>query len=278
MILFLGYSVFFLSILSIYTFAMFPPVEKAAKEVISHPYPHGEIGNFFSEEFIDQLEKDYPKVTEEDRKRNRISIKSVLYLEPKYNEVIQRSAAYRALHDYVNSTEFLQWGIGLYNRYFEKGLLKYKCTIDPKKVFYEFFPEDFYDRNEINQFIPRKHGKNLPPGHDHNRIFARIDFTHGRNHEYTRPRHQDTVSRIMGIMIHFDSLNEEDGGAFEIFDKNGGQIVKKIFPKRNTAIHHLSGWVNAWHAGGYLNSTVNPKAQRRFVQIQLCAHQSICRG
>jgi hypothetical protein len=253
---------------------MFPPIHEAKKLVEAHPYPHMVMPNFLPQQLIDQLDKDFPVMKE----KIKGTYKSLLGEMPEYQTLIQNSAAYRALHEYVNSTAFFEWGMTLYHEFLLKGHLHHNCSVDPRKAFWEYYPESHHKlQQEVRMMTERKQGKNLPAGHNNNRIFTRIDFTHGFNNDYYHGIHQDLPNRIMGILIYLDDMTEESGGAFELYH-NGKDLVKKMYPKRNLAMSHMNGWVQGYHAGAKLCSKENPNIQRRFIQIQLAAHQSICRN
>jgi hypothetical protein len=257
----------------------FPDVHAIAKQVIAHPYPHVAVNGFLPDHILDQLDKDFPSVSAAERAANakKGTGKDVLWVEPKFWELMARSAIYRELNDYLNSTAFMEWGLGLYSHHLEKGLTKHNCSVDPKKAFFEFYPEAMeVAKKSFGIYRNRKLGIDTPSDHDNNRIFSRLDFVHGLNRIYWKGAHEDFPHRILGILIYLDDLTEESGGEFELYSPSWSP-AGKILPKRGMMLSHFSGWDRAIHGATLLNSTANPDIKRRYIHIQLSAHQTLCR-
>ena len=274
---------------------LFPVVENAKHNVMKYPYPHYVFDQFLPTELFLQLKKDFPVIPPKERKLYNPYIpgKYYVYGQPKFYELMGTSGkmffffinnsyslffpleSYRQLHHYANSSAFSDWAMHLFGHFLEKGHAAGNCSIDPNKVFFEHHIQDLTESvNSQWLYDLRKKGSHLEPGHNNNRVFSRMDLIHGYP-GYRSSIHQDIKNMVIGVLIFLDETKEDAGGEFAMY--HGKNLVKKIKSKPNRALAHLNGWTEAIHEGLLFNDKNDPNAIRRVIQIELSAHQTVCR-
>jgi hypothetical protein len=260
--------------------AVFPNVTNY--ELHLYPYAHIAVHDFLPLEYFNELERDFPKVSLEEIQGIRVNGKLYLNETPLMAQLFRTSDAYQRLVSYVNSMSFVNWIMNIYGHEIKKLFVTHNCSVNPDKAFIEYFPENLTialsdeAKNRTRDIKLKK--IQPPPGHDNNRLFSRIDLLHGFNGYYSMRIHEDLPHRLVGLLLHLDELHEHSGGAFEFRNpKNKTDIVKKIVPKRNMLMTHLSGSPSARHSVGLFHDRENPDLMRRSIHIQIAAHQNICR-
>lgn len=123
--------------------------------------------------------------------------------EPGYDQLIGQ-AGWREAHAQLTGEPFVKQILG----YFEQGMEREGCLVDPAKVHLDPFPET----RAQTQVTP------LQTEGDPNALFTRFDFQ-AADVMYTRPPHVDWPRRVVGGVFFFCSHEEEklEGGEFGIY-------------------------------------------------------------
>jgi len=184
------------------------------------------------------------------------------------------------LDKFLNSTDFINFGLSAYRNIMKQGYLNKSCTVDPDQMKWSSYNEDDpyvnpHNRNVSHLYLKRKY---YDPKHDYQRVFTRIDLMHGFNGNYHIPIHNDYHHCVWNLILYMDDLEPGDGGELILFDKNAEEH-SRIIPKKNVAFFFLNGWNPAIHEGAPFNSTRGgPDMMKRGIILQMCTHQSYCRS
>jgi len=227
----------------------------SSKNLETYPYPHIIQENIFDLDFYKELEKDFPNINvfpphkgEDWYRMSRDLIKG----DEAYTKLMNNSAAWKKLHNYIYSQKFVDLIISLFGMYFKE----YGCLVNPQKA-------NFVDHLESRQWMTFadvdkeiKKSKANP-----NDLFCRLDFGLGEI-GYIKDIHLDWRHRLISLLIYFSDANEQkmEGGNFYLNKKENDDFkkVKAVKPKSNTAVLMLDT-NNSYHSVDELKYSIGPR-------------------
>lgn len=197
--------------------------------VIKSPYPHVAVHGALS--CYDGLERDFP---DELRFSRGIRMHGDLtYPDPEYMKLIESSSAYRDLHNWVYSDEFITTFLGMFNDEIELSLASGELLFDPREL--ALHPEPYEKRNLI-------HHRNLAKTAF---LFPRLDIGIGRV-GYGKVNgghgiHTDNLTRLVSILVYIEENTSMVGGEHRLYKLDGKTpVVDKVYaPKPNLMIASL---------------------------------------
>lgn len=144
--------------------------------------------------------------------------------------MINKSAAWKKLYNYIHSQNFIDFIISLFGNYIKDN----NCLVDPKKAKFMDHLESREWMSSVN--VPEEIKKlKINP----NNLFCSLIFFIGKV-GYVVPIHQDWRHRLITILIYFSDADEQEmqGGNLHMYanEKEGLKKVKSVSPHKNTAV------------------------------------------
>jgi len=208
-------------------------------EKFNYPFPYIKINNFLSEDFFENLEKNFPKINEfqnNDRSVNRMD-HDTTHGDNLYSDLLNRNSFYKKFHQYIYSEQFVNYFIDLFKDDILKELKKGFLT--ENILTYHIKPEPF----EVGRIIGKKEFKK-----NNNKFFyPRLDIGlglegYGKN-SGGGGIHIDNPQRLISMLFYLGGYNKIEGGDHRVWkkssDKNILEIHENIKPERNLLIAAL---------------------------------------
>ena len=208
------------------------------KKYIS-PFPYIKIKNFLSKKYFNELEKNFPSKEDfqkNDRSVNRMDFDTT-YGDELYNNLIKKNQFYSEFHEYIYSSEFINFFLNLFQNDIKieqnKGSLLKDIDNFPIK------PEP----HEVGGVI----GKHQLNKNKIKFIYPRLDIGlgiegYGKNNG-GGGIHVDNPQRIISILFYLGGFKDINGGDHRIWKKNdegnGLKLHESIKPEKNLLIAAL---------------------------------------
>jgi len=200
------------------------------------PCPHIIISDFFEKVFYTKLEEDFPNSKR--FKTNSVNRMhgDITYGDQLYSDLINSSAVYNKLHNWVYSKDFMNFFLNFFKDYFKsdddfyQNLEKFDLHFEPLEIG-KVFNLDNYE------------SKNTKP-----LLFPRLDIGYGvKNYGINtggKGPHIDNPQRVISILFYVGGYNIMEGGQhrlYKISNNNEKELeVSKIYePKKNLLIASL---------------------------------------
>ena len=185
----------------------------------SDPFPYVVIDDFFSNDFYNELEKFFPK--SEKFKINNVGRMhgDTTFGDDLYNNLMSNSEAYKNLHNWVYSENFINFFID----FFEPDLNSQYDLIDS--------PKNFEKKNEPVEIGKVFNLNNFQNNSSKPFLYSRLDLGYGKK-DYGvdtggRGPHIDNPQRLISILIYIGGYSQINGGEHRIYKKSENEL--KIF-------------------------------------------------
>ena len=188
--------------------------------VITSPYPHVALSNSLAN--YDDLVADFPA---ENRFARQIRMHGDLtYGDEEYAKLIGESAAYRAVHDWVYSAEFIELFLQTFDDEIDVRVKSGELMHDPRLM--EIRP----NHNEGRTMIGPDNDKEKETF-----LFSRIDIGIGKEGygkvNGGRGIHVDNLTRLVSILFYIDDNETMVGGEHRLYGLNGSEpFIDKVYP------------------------------------------------
>jgi len=201
------------------------------------PFPHIIIKDFFTKDFYDELEKDFPtreKFAQQNTNLGRMNYDTT-FGHNLYQEIISKSNVYKKLHDYIYSEDFIKTFIDLFNNEIENEIDNKFLSVDVKKIKIRNKPF------EIGEVFNKKNFKKKEDSF----LFPRLDLGMGKKGYGIKTGgggiHVDNPQRLISILFYVGGFSKIEGGEhrlWKVIDKKA-KIAKEIKPDSNLLIASL---------------------------------------
>jgi len=232
---------------------------------VTEPFPYVVIDNFFSDKFYYELEKNFPN--SEEFKINNVGRMhgDTTYGDNLYNELINKSKAYKELHDWVYNENFINYFISFFTQEIEKqsdlidNPIKFEKISKPVEVG-KIFNKNNFQNNTSKPFL-----------------YSRLDLGYGKK-DYGistggKGPHIDNPQRLISVLIYVGGYKTIIGGEHRIYKKNNNnlKIYKEIKPSGNRVIASLQN-NSAFHD---VNPVSDITGQRNVFYLAISASKKI---
>lgn len=204
-------------------------LENSQFKLIDAPYPIGFVNNFIDEKNCEKLYREildfsnYDDFVMSGRKRVNKGSKN-------FNEYLKKSPYLLSLYEKFNNKDFYQNMKNILDNV--PSSKKWQAQIGDFNYSREDFSEQSFDlikylrkTKVISNFFKKK-------------INLDMDFSKSKN-GYFRDAHRDRGTRIISFLIYLNSIEQEDGGQFEVYRlKKDHNDIRKLdrFPQKDTTI------------------------------------------
>lgn len=198
--------------------------------VDTDPYPHLVIADALRD--YASLERDFPAA--EQFGAHIRSHGDLTYGDEVYSRLIDGSAAYRNLHDWVYSADFLRDFVGLFRHEIEAHLRTGALLLDPLEL--KVRPAPYEGR----AMLTRERAAS-----SESFLFPRLDLGIGRlgygKVNGGKGVHVDNLTRLISILVYIDENPSMRGGEHRLYELKGYEpLLKKTYrPQRNFLIASL---------------------------------------
>ena len=177
------------------------------EEVSSEPFPHVIKQGAIEPELFARLKAEFPSdaVFDANETTGGRAGRDLYRGDEAYDDLLQRSPAWRELHGYLNSQRFIDFVLSL----FGDSMRRFECYTDPAKARFvdhvegrDVLAERGRLRRKYEEFKLR-HSK--PMGVDE--LFVRMDLAQG-GVGYAKPVHCDRPNRLCSMLIYFCDADE----------------------------------------------------------------------
>ena len=206
-------------------------------EKSTDPFPYLIIKDFFKKDFYEELEKEFPKKEEFVKQKNNVGRMhyDTTFGHSLYQEVINKSQAYKELHNYIYSKEFVKTFLNLFNNEIENEIDNNFLNVDVKKL-------DINDKPfEVGKIFNKENFKKK----NNFFLFPRLDIGFGEEGYGIKTGgkgiHVDNPQRLISILFYVGGFSKIIGGEhrlWRVIDKKI-QIAKEINPESNLLIASL---------------------------------------
>ncbi len=210
----------------------------------SDPYPGLKIENFFDEKFFLQLEKDFPSENQFSAQKNNIRRMSydTSHGDELYSNLLSKSKAFKELHDYIYSKEFINYFINL----FKIDILK---EIENKNLIKNIFDFELHTEPFEHKIID--HRTLLKSKYTEDFLYPRIDIGIGKEgygkDDGGRGIHVDNPQRLICLLFFVGGHKKMIGGEHRVWkEKNTSintptmEMVRTITPSPNLLIGNVN--------------------------------------
>jgi len=196
------------------------PLKITADDIVAEPFPHIVKDGILDHALYQRLRSEFPGSDVFDRNTN-LGGRAGRDLYPGddlYDEFINRSPAWKELHDYIVSPRFLDLTLQLFGPFMKP----FECAVDPAAARFVDYVEPRSTlaekgsrlRNVVNKM---RHRLIRPAGTDD--IFVRMDLAQGAK-GYEKRVHCDRPNRLVSFLIYFCDADEIglEGGDLVLFE------------------------------------------------------------
>lgn len=198
--------------------------------IISSPYPHVAVANTLANH--DDLVRDFPAT---ERFGQQIRMHGDLTEgDAEYERLLGESAAFRDLHDWAYSEEFIRYFVELFDDEIEKRLASGELLLDPRTL--PIRPEPYEGRDTYKSLRTQAAEKFL---------FPRLDIGIGKL-DYGRSNggggiHVDNLTRLVSVLVYIDDNPTMVGGEHRLYRlENKMPVIDKVYrPQPNFMVASL---------------------------------------
>jgi len=242
------------------------------------PYPGLKIENFFDEKFYLQIEKDFPSESEFSIQKN--NVKRMSYDTSQgyelYSNLLSKSKAFKELHDYIYSKEFINYFINL----FKTDILK---EIENKNLIKNIFDFKLHPEPFEHKIIDQR--TLLKSKYTEDFLYPRIDIGIGKE-GYGKDDggsgiHVDNPQRLICLLFFIGGHKKMIGGEHRVWKEKNTSIntptmeeVRAITPSPNLLI----GNVNSNKAYHDVNPITYIEGSRKAFFMAISASCKIWKG
>ena len=81
------------------------------KKIYNEPFPYVIFNNFFEKEYYDEVARDFPKIQTLEKEKNNVGRMhhDITNGDKVYKDLIKKSDAYKKMHDWVYSKNFIDF-------------------------------------------------------------------------------------------------------------------------------------------------------------------------
>ena len=182
----------------------------------NYPFPYVVIKNFFDENFFLKLEKDFPSKNDFVIQPNNVGRMhyDTTYGDNFYSNLLGRSDAYKNLHEFIYSKEFINIFLKLFNTDIEREIQENFLRVDVRKL--EIKKEPF----EVGQIFNKKNFKK----EEKSFLFPRLDIGLGESGYGINTGgsgiHIDNPQRLISILFYVGGYSSIECGQHRIWKKN----------------------------------------------------------
>ena len=203
----------------------------------SEPFPYLIIKDFFSEDFYKKLEKDFPTKKEflkQKKNVGRMHYDST-YGHNLYKDILDNSEAYKELHNYIYSDQFIKTFLDLFEIDIDKEISKKFLEINVKKLGIQSQPF------EIGEVFNKQNLKKKKESF----LYPRLDIGMGEKGYGIKTGgngiHVDNPQRLISILFYVGGFSKIKGGEHRLWkiDNEKVQIAKEFKPNSNLLIASL---------------------------------------
>lgn len=192
-------------------------------EVTTSPYPHVATANTLLD--YDAISDGFPA---EDRFGPQIRMHGDLtHPDPEYIRLTEESPAYRRLHEWVYSADFIKTFLKLFDAEIDKYVRSGDLLMDPRLL--PIRPEPYEKREELIGYA------NV--ANDDAFLFPRLDIGIGKL-DYGRVNggggiHTDNLTRLVSILVYIDENATMVGGEHRLYRvENYTPVIEKVYPAK----------------------------------------------
>ena len=203
----------------------------------NEPYPFIVIEDFFEKNFYDNIEKNFPKVSDFQSQKNKINRMhyDTSYGDELYEDLILKTPEYKILHEYIYGESFIKYFINLFRADIE---LEIKNKNLKELSSHQIQPIPF----EIKKIISEN---DIQDDENEKILYPRLDLGMGLLN-YGKDTggkgiHVDNPQRLISILLYLGGYKDIQGGELRIWKKemNKLNISKIIKPTPNTLVASL---------------------------------------
>ena len=201
------------------------------------PYPYAIIDNFFDQDFYNEIEKNFPLVSEFKKQKNKINRMhyDISHKDKLYDDLIKSNQSFKVLHDYIYSINFIEFFMKIFNSSIQNEITN-KNLKDIN--FYNLSANPFEIEKITSKVDIQENDKNLF-------LYPRLDLGVGLK-GYGKDTggkgiHVDNPQRLISILLYLGGYNHLEGGELRIWKKelNKLEIANIIKPTPNRLVASL---------------------------------------
>ena len=201
------------------------------------PFPHLLIRDFFDKDFYKEIEKEFPKKNQFLEEKNNVGRMhyDTTYGYNLYRETMNKSGAYKELHNYIYSKNFVKTFLDLFDREINNEIDNKFLNIDVRNL------EINNNPYEIGEIFNKK---NFTKKNDFF-LYPRLDIGLGEKGYGIKTGgsgiHIDNPQRLISILFYAGGFSNIEGGEHRLWKVNGQKIdiEKVIKPDSNLLIASL---------------------------------------
>jgi hypothetical protein len=254
-----------------------PYITVTPDDIVAEPYPHALKQGILRQDFFDELLASFPPDQYFDNRPTWMGARTgrdFYQGDSGFDKFIQNTPAWKELHSYINSTEFVDYTLALFGPY----LKEFGCRLDPaqaKLVDYQESRTSTWIRARLARWLGG--GRATNP----NDLFMRFDIEQS-DRGYKKPVHCDNPSRVASFLVYFcdaDKLGLQ-GGDLRIHEhiekkapsdyerhpkESDTRVVLTIRPKENLGAFFLCS-NNSYHSVTEMKAA---DAYRKFIYLNV---------
>lgn len=216
--------------------------------VAQHPFPHVVQDGYLDAELYAQLLADFPECAQGSGPTGY----NYFWGDPEYEQLLQRSTAWRTLFHRFHSQEFVDYVLAQFGEVFAR-----EAVVDLSRARYVPYLESRADKEQ-----PRLARVEHAP----DELWVRMDVAQAWR-GYDRGAHLDHRRRAITMLIYFCDGDEirMEGGDLRLHTAGPGEVAEVVRPRHNRMV--LFPCNNAsWHSVSPITSQEGP---RNFIQVTL---------
>lgn len=242
-------------------------------KIFQNPFPILVVENFFEDNFLDLLLKEFPKNEEFIFfKKTMVNRRFLSNDNPDFYNYINKNKNWSKFYKLINSSDFYKKILNLllvdknfFNKItevpFHKNLYK-KDKFNFNLSYYLREMTQQMPRNRLVNYL-RKYTKKIINKNNKNKnhIYLRFDISSASN-GYHREPHTDSDGTIFAFLVYLEDQKNIGGSGGELIIHDKDLKISKIFtPKKNKAIFFLSNQ-SSYHS---VSKIIDAKGRRNFI-------------
>ena len=207
------------------------------KKIYKKPFPYIIFEDFFEKEYFNELIKDFPKIQLFEKTKNNVGRMhhDITSGEKIYDNLIKESDAYKKMHHFVYSKDFISFFLNQFKKDIILNLKKKDLLHNPFN--FKIIEKPYEGKKVID--------KNSLTDKDKGSVYSRIDIGIGKkNYGVTTGGggiHVDNPQRLISLLFYCGGYAHIEGGEHRIWEESNSKMKLKntIIPKPNMMIVSL---------------------------------------